>query len=56
MNLLIILGVLAMALFVLVPLIEKSNMRMSGESIAKLSKWFIPLMLVIAIAGLIKTL
>lgn len=56
MNLFIILGILFLALIIIVPLIERSNMRMSNESMAKMSRWFLPLIAIIAIAGLIKML
>ena len=56
MNLLIILGALFIALIVIIPLLEKSNMRMSNEQMSKISRWFLPLILIIAIAGLIRAL
>ncbi|MEM0910856.1 MAG: hypothetical protein AAGJ37_07750 [Pseudomonadota bacterium] len=56
MNLFIILGILFLSLLIIVPLIERSNIRMSNESMAKMSKWFLPLIAIIAIAGLIKVM
>ena len=43
MNVFIILGVLFIALIVIIPLIEKSNLRVSNESASKLSRWIWPL-------------
>lgn len=54
MTVLIILGVLFIALFVTIPLIEKSNMRVSDESAAKISRWIWPLMAVALIAAMLK--
>ncbi|MFW8590048.1 hypothetical protein ACOI22_04540 [Glaciecola sp. 2405UD65-10] len=54
MTVLIILGVLFLALIVIIPLIEKSNMRVSDESAAKISRWIWPLMIVALIAGMLK--
>ncbi|MDT0593991.1 hypothetical protein [Glaciecola petra] len=46
MNVLIILGVLFIALIVIIPMIEKSNMRMSDESASKIQRWILPLILI----------
>ncbi|MGQ8365645.1 hypothetical protein [Glaciecola sp. 1036] len=54
MNLFVILGVLFLALIIMVPLIDKSGVRMSNESLAKLSKWFMPLVFILIIAAMIK--
>lgn len=51
MNLIIILAVLFLSLLVIVPLIEKSNMRVSDETQAKFTRWLLPLMIVMIIAG-----
>ncbi|GLR69526.1 hypothetical protein [Agaribacter marinus] len=53
MNLFIILGVLFVALFVLIPLIEKSNLRMSDEKTSKISRYILPLIAVVLIIQLI---
>lgn len=54
MNLVIIIGILFLALIILVPLIEKSNMRVSEESTAKISRWIYPLLIISVIAVLLK--
>lgn len=54
MNLVIIIGILFLALIILVPLIEKSNMRVSEESSAKISRWIYPLLIISVIAVLLK--
>ncbi len=54
MNVFIILGVLFLALIILIPLLEKSNMRVSEETTAKISKWVWPLMGVILVIGMFK--
>lgn len=54
MTVLIILGVLFLSLIIIVPLIEKSNMRVSDEQAAKISRWIWPLMAVALIAGMLK--
>lgn len=54
MNVLIIIGVLFIALIVIIPMIEKSNMRMSDESASKIQRWIFPLILVaLLLSGLI---
>ena len=54
MALLTILGVLFLALFVVVPLVEKHGKRHSPEELGKLSRWIMPLMAIIFAASLIK--
>ncbi len=54
MNVFIILGVLFLALIILIPLLEKSNMRVSEETTAKISRWIWPLMGLVLIASMIK--
>ena len=49
MNVLIILGVLFVALVVIVPLIEKSNMRMSEEQMSKWGRWILPLVILVLV-------
>lgn len=54
MTVLYIIGILFLALVIVIPLLEKSNWRMSGKDMAKLSKWFWPLLMILLIAQLIK--
>ncbi|NVK56468.1 MAG: hypothetical protein HWE26_12700 [Alteromonadaceae bacterium] len=54
MTMLIIIGVLFLALVIVVPLLEKSNWRMSGKDMGKLSRWFWPLLMILLVAQLIK--
>jgi len=54
MNVFIILGVLFLALVILIPLLEKSNAKMSDETTAKISKWIWPLMIVLIGLGAFK--
>ncbi|MFC3120135.1 hypothetical protein [Agaribacter flavus] len=44
MNLFVILGVLFLALIVLIPLIEKSNLSISQEKAGKISRFILPLL------------
>lgn len=53
MNVLIILGVLFLALLVIIPLIEKSNLRVSDESASKISRWIWPLIGVMLVLSLV---
>ncbi len=53
MNLLIILGVLLIALVVIIPLIEKSGMRADSPMIGKLSRWIIPVLILLAVVQLL---
>ena len=54
MTLLIILAVLFLALFIIIPLVEKKGKRHSPEELQKLSRWIYPLMGLILFASLIK--
>ena len=56
MEVLIILAVLFGALFIIIPLIERSKMRISQEDTAKWSKWIWPVMGVLLIAQLLRLL
>jgi hypothetical protein len=56
MTLLIILAVLFAALFIIIPLIEKSNVRISEEDTSKMSRWIYPLMMIALILALIMAL
>lgn len=49
MTVLIILAVLFIALIVIVPLLERSKTRISDESVSKMSRWVLPLLLVLAL-------
>ena len=54
MEVLIILAVLFGALFIVIPLIERSKMRISDEDTAKWSKWIWPLMGILVVAQLLR--
>ncbi|ALM91093.1 MULTISPECIES: hypothetical protein [Alteromonas] len=54
MEVLIILAVLFGALFIVIPLIERSKMRISDEDTAKWSKWIWPLMGILLVAQLLR--
>lgn len=54
MALITILGVLFLALFVVIPLVEKHGKKHSPEELSKLSRWIMPLMGLILVASLIK--
>lgn len=49
----IVLAIFA-ALFILVPLLERSKVRMSDHSLAKFSRWILPLALILAIIQFIR--
>ncbi|AFT77944.1 hypothetical protein AMBLS11_06790 [Alteromonas macleodii str. 'Black Sea 11'] len=54
MEVLILLAVLFGALALIVPLIERSKMRISNEDAAKWAKWIWPLMGILLIAQLLR--
>lgn len=54
MEVLILLAVLFGALAVVIPLIERSKMRVSNEDAAKWVKWIWPLMGILLIAQLLR--
>ncbi|GGO74113.1 hypothetical protein [Bowmanella pacifica] len=54
MTVLYILGGLFIALFVLIPLLERSRHRFTPEQVASLSRWIWPLMIILAIVQLIR--
>lgn len=54
MTLITILGVLFLALFIVIPLVEKHGKRHSPEELSKISRWVWPLMGVILLAQLIR--
>lgn len=53
MTVLIILAVLVIALVVIVPLIERSNFRMSDTQMGKLGRWILPLLVIMVIIQLV---
>jgi hypothetical protein len=53
MNVLVVLGVLFLALIIIVPMVEKSGLRVSNEISSKLARIILPL---VAIAILIQLL
>ena len=53
MEVLIILGVLFVALIIVVPLIERSNMRISSETASKVARWIWPLIMLSLVIQLI---
>ncbi|GGW75876.1 hypothetical protein [Alteromonas halophila] len=56
MEVLIILAVLFISLAVIVPLLERSKMRISNEDAAKWAKWIWPLMGILLVAQLVRML
>ena len=54
MEVLILLAVLFAALVIVVPLLERSKMRISNEDAAKWAKWIWPLMGVLLVVQLIR--
>ena len=56
MEVLILLAVLFGALALIIPLIERSKMRISNEDAAKWAKWIWPLMGILLIALLLRLL
>jgi hypothetical protein len=53
LTVLIILGVLLVALLVVVPLLERSSFRISSEQTAKMSRWILPLLVVMIVVQLV---
>lgn len=53
MTVLILLAVLFIALVVIVPLIERSNFRMSNEQMGKFGRWILPLLVIMVIIQLV---
>ncbi|GAB3038697.1 hypothetical protein [Bowmanella dokdonensis] len=56
MTVFYILGALFVALFILIPLLERSKTRFSNEQVAKLSRWIWPLMMLLLIIQLVRYL
>ena len=53
MTVFIILAVLFIALVVIVPLIERSNFRMSNEQMGKWGRWILPLLVIMVLIQLV---
>ncbi|MFT4939777.1 MAG: hypothetical protein ACI88A_002822 [Paraglaciecola sp.] len=53
MTVLIIIGALLLALVIIVPLLERSNFRLSNEQMSKIGRWILPLLVVMVIVQLI---
>lgn len=53
MNVFVILGVLFLALIIIIPLVEKSGMRVSPEASAKISRFIWPLLIIALVIQLI---
>jgi hypothetical protein len=53
MTVLIILAVLFIALVVIVPLIERSNFRMTTEQMGKFGRWILPLLVIMLLVKLV---
>lgn len=47
MNVLILLGVLFLALFIIIPLVERSGLRVSPETSSKISRIILPLVVIL---------
>jgi hypothetical protein len=56
MTVVIILAVLLVALLVVVPLLEKSNFKMSEGQISKWGRWVLPLAIILALVQLVRHL
>lgn len=54
--LLAILAVLFLALVVIIPLVERYGKSYSGEALSKLTRWIIPLILVLMVMQLLRYL
>lgn len=53
MTILLIITVLFAALFIVVPLIERSKMRVSDEDAGKIARWVWPLMIILLLIQLV---
>ena len=53
MEVLILLAVLFAALFIVIPLIERSKMRVSEEDSRKFAKWVWPLIMILLVVQLV---
>lgn len=54
MTVLIIIAVLFVSLIVAVPLIERSNFRLSSEQMGKYGRWILPLLIIMGIIQLFR--
>jgi uncharacterized BrkB/YihY/UPF0761 family membrane protein len=53
MTILLIITILFAALFIVVPLIERSKMRVSDEDAGKIARWVWPLMIILLLIQLV---
>lgn len=53
MTILLIITILFAALFIVVPLIERSKMRVSDEDVGKIARWVWPLMIILLLIQLV---
>ena len=53
MTILLIITILFAALFIIVPLIERSKMRVSDEDAGKIARWVWPLMIILLLIQLV---
>jgi heme A synthase len=53
-TLLIILAVLFLALIIVIPLVEKHAPKEQGQDFSKITRWIIPLMLVLLVLQLLR--
>lgn len=54
MTVIVIIAVLFAALFIVIPLVEKHGKRHSPEELAKLSRWFMPLIGIMLFLSVLK--
>ena len=54
MTVFYILGLLFLALVIIVPLIERSNIRFSEQDVSKISRWILPLLVVLLVVQLLR--
>ncbi|QJR79711.1 hypothetical protein CA267_002310 [Alteromonas pelagimontana] len=53
MEVLILLGILFLALIIVIPLLERSKLRVSSETASKISRWIWPLIMIMLVLQLI---
>ncbi|GAB2189739.1 hypothetical protein MAH1_13470 [Sessilibacter sp. MAH1] len=53
MNLLLILGILFIALFILIPVLERYGKSYSPEEVSKISRWAMPLVALLIIVQIL---
>ncbi|MDF2177040.1 hypothetical protein P2G88_02085 [Aliiglaciecola sp. CAU 1673] len=54
MTVIYILAILFIALIIIIPLLERSKLRMSDEQVGRYSRWIWPLVMILLIAQLIR--